>query len=85
MLLYYTDEIPSHGQLAGKLRHGSPIHSPHKIFSYSFLRCFRFQNWMLYIKRLLPYEARQYNLLGWKIDLGENVSTTYGTQSELLL
>ena len=74
MLFYITGEIPSFCQLAGeaqmeghppgKLQGRSSIHLPTKIFSESFLRYFRCQNWVLYIKRLLPYEARQYNLLG---------------------
>ena len=86
MLLCNTDEILSHGQLVGvaqivdhspgKFQGGSSIHLPSKIFSDSYLRYFRFQNWVLCIKRLLPYEARQYNLLGLENILGENVSAT---------
>ena len=46
------------------LKGGSSIHLSAMIFSDSFLRYFRSQNLVLYIKRLLPYEARRYNLSG---------------------
>ena len=52
----------------GKFKMGVQYTFKQRFFSELFLRYFRFQNLVLYLERMLPYEARQYNL--WSLENG---------------